>query len=77
VFIYLFLILLLDAAVSVETVYGFSDSVINELHAVGMRSGRRNRSTQRIIPSLVPLCPPQIPHDLTWDLTWAAMVGSR
>jgi hypothetical protein len=41
----------------------------------GMRTDRRNRSTQRK-PAPVPLCPAQILKDLTWDRTRAAAVDS-
>jgi hypothetical protein len=44
--------------------------------AIGVISGRENRSTQRK-PAPVPLCLPQIPYDLILARTRAAAVGSR
>jgi hypothetical protein len=47
-----------------------------ERGAVGVMSGKGNRSTRRK-PAPVSLYPPQIPHHLIWPRTLAAAVGSR
>jgi hypothetical protein len=62
---------------SVLRLYSINDRISIECGAAdGMRTDKKNRSTQRK-PIPVPLCMSEIPHDLTWVCIQADVVRSK
>jgi hypothetical protein len=61
---------------SVLTLYGISDGMINGNGAVVWNENCHRKPKNSEKTCLVPLCPPQFPCDLTWDRTLAAVMGS-